>query len=101
MRLRTMRSKKLFVVLRNLIIAEVFVYLAFMALALSADWGMRYEGFVMARYVRFEIVEFLFLGLAQLSLIVLVFARSFNDETDVDEMLKTNVASHHKTLIPH
>ena len=89
MRLRTMRSKKLFVVLRNLVIAEILVYLAFMALALSADWGRTYESFVMARYVRFEVVEFLFLGLAQLGLIVLVFAKSLNEETDVNEMLKT------------
>ena len=75
MRLRTMRSKKLFVVLRNLIIAEVLVYLAFMALALSADWGEAYDGFVLARYIRFEVIEFSLLGLSQLGLIVLVFTR--------------------------
>ncbi len=84
-----MRSKKLFVVLRDLIIAEVFVYLAFMALALSADWGERYEGFVLARYVRFEIIEFSLLGLSQLGLIVLVFLKSMNKEGDINEILKT------------
>ncbi len=95
MRLRTMKSKKLFVVLRNLVIAEVLVYLAFMALALSADWGKIYEGFVLARYIRFEVIEFSLLGLSQLGLIVLVFARSLNEETDVNEMLK---AGEHEKL---
>ncbi|MBI2064422.1 MAG: ATP-binding protein [Candidatus Yanofskybacteria bacterium] len=90
-----MKSKKLFVVLRNLVIAEVLVYLAFMALALSADWGKIYEGFVLARYIRFEVIEFSLLGLSQLGLIVLVFARSLNEETDVNEMLK---AGEHEKL---
>src|SRR3989344_226131 len=89
MRLRTMRSKKLFVVLRNLVVAEVLVYLAFMALALSADWGKTYEGFVLARYIRFEVIEFSLLGLSQLGLIVFIFIRSMNEEADVNEMLKT------------
>lgn len=89
MQLRTMRSKKLFVVLRNLVIAEVFVYLAFMALALSADWGEIYEGFVLSRYIRFEVIEFSLLGLSQLVLIVLIFYKSLNEESDVNEMLKT------------
>lgn len=84
-----MRSKKLFVVLRNLVVAEMLLYLAFMILALSADWGKTYEGFVLARYVRFEVIEFLSLGLFQLGLIVLVFARSLNEESDINEMLKS------------
>ena len=84
-----MRSKKLFVVLRNLVVAEVLVYLAFMALALSADWGKTYEGFVLARYIRFEVIEFSLLGLSQLGLIVFIFIRSMNEEADVNEMLKT------------
>ena len=84
-----MRSKKLFVVLRNLVIAEVLVYLAFMALALSADWGEIYEGFVLARYIRFEVVEFSLLGLSQLVLIILIFTRSMNEEGDINDMLKS------------
>jgi len=84
-----MRSKKLFVVLRNLVIAEVVVYFIFLVLALSADWGYLYENFVLASYVRFEIVEFSFLGLSQLGLIFLVFMRSFNDEGNINEMLKS------------
>jgi len=84
-----MRSKKLFVVLRNLIVAEVLVYLAFMALALSADWGEIYEDFVLARYVRFEVIEFSLLGLFQLGLIVFIFTRSMNEEGDINDMLET------------
>lgn len=87
MRLRTIRGKKLFVVLRNLVIAEVLVFLAFMALALSADWGEIYEGFVTVNYVPFEVVEFSLLGLFQLGLIILVFMRSLAEEADIHEMM--------------
>ena len=89
MRLRTIRSKKLFVVLRNLVVADVFIYLAFMALALSADWGEIYEGFVLVRYVPFEVVEFSLLGLSQLALIFLVFMSSLVEEDDIKEILRS------------
>lgn len=84
-----MRRDKLFVVLRNLVIAEVVVYLAFMGLALSADWGEIYEDSVLSGYVRFEIIEFLLLGLSQLVLIIFVFARSLVEENDIAEMIKS------------
>ncbi len=87
MNFKALRSKKLFVVLRNLVIAEVLVFLAFMALALSADWGEIYEGFVLVRYVPFEVVEFSLLGLFQLGLIILVFMRSLAEEADIHEMM--------------
>lgn len=89
MRLKSLRRDKLFVVLRNLVIVEVFVYLAFMGLALSADWGESYEDLFLSRYVRFEVIEFLLLGLSQLGLIVLVFARSLTEESDINEILKS------------
>ena len=88
MQLRILKRDKLFVVLRNLIIAEVLVYLAFLGLALSADWGEIYEDFVLADYIRFEIVEFSLLGFVQLGLIVLVFARSLIGENNINDMLK-------------
>lgn len=84
----TLRRDKLFVVLRNLIVVEVLFYVSFLVLALSADWGEMYEGSVLAGYVRFEVVEFLFLVLSQLGLIVLVFARSLTEGVDVGEILK-------------
>ena len=68
-------------------IAEVLIFLAFMALALSADWGELYEGFVMVNYVPFEVVEFSILGLLQLGLIILVFMRSLAEEADIREMV--------------
>ncbi|OGN22307.1 MAG: hypothetical protein A2918_00085 [Candidatus Yanofskybacteria bacterium RIFCSPLOWO2_01_FULL_42_49] len=89
MRLKTLRRDKLFVVLRNLIVAEALVYLAFLGLALSADWGEMYEGSVLANYLRFEVIEFSFLGLVQLGLIILVFVRSLNEENDIDEIIKS------------
>lgn len=89
MRLHALKRDKLFVVLRNLIVAEVLVYLAFLGLALSADWGEIYEGVALARYVRFEIIEFLFLGVSQLVLIILVFMRSLRQSKDIKELIKS------------
>ncbi len=89
-----LRRDKLFVVFRNLIIAEVLVYLAFLSLALSADWGEIYEDLVVSNYIRFEIVEFSLLGLAQLGLIILVFARSLGRENDIKELI--NSGEHEK-----
>lgn len=81
-------------VLRNLVIAETLVYLAFMGLALSADWGEIYEGSVLARYIRFEIIEFSLLGLVQLGLIILVFTRSLGRENNINELI--NSGEHEK-----
>ncbi|OGN31837.1 MAG: hypothetical protein A3J01_00770 [Candidatus Yanofskybacteria bacterium RIFCSPLOWO2_02_FULL_45_18] len=86
--LRKLRNKKSFGIFRNLVVAEALVYLIFMALALSADWGEIYETFVLSRYVHFEIIEFSLLGFFQLGLIILVFAKSLAEENDVNEMLK-------------
>ena len=88
MRLQILKRDKLFIVLRNLLVSEVFVYLVFLGLALSADWGEIYEGVVLARYVRFEIIEFLFLGISQAGLIILVFIRSLIKENNINDMLK-------------
>lgn len=89
MNLKALKRDKLFVVLRNLVIAEVLFYSIFLVLALSADWGEIYERSVLARRVRFEIVEFLLLGLSQLGLIILVFARSLIEKGDIGEILKS------------
>jgi len=89
MKWRIIRREKLFVVLRNLIITEILIYTAFMGLALSADWGELYENSVFSRYIRFEIIEFSLLGLSQLGLIVLVFAKSLKEETDIDKIVRS------------
>ena len=88
MGLGVLGKEKLFAILKKLIIVEVLAYLAFMGLALVADWGQIYEKFVLAKYIRFEIVEFLFLGLSQLVIIFVVFARSLAEEGDINELLK-------------
>ncbi|OGN03779.1 MAG: hypothetical protein A2655_04500 [Candidatus Yanofskybacteria bacterium RIFCSPHIGHO2_01_FULL_43_42] len=89
MRAKEFKKGEIFVVLRNLLIIEALAYLIFMGLALSADWGEIYKGSVLARYIRFEIVEFSLLGLAQLGLIVLVFARLLSREKDIGEFIKS------------
>lgn len=89
MKLGALKRHQLFVVLRDLIIAEVLAYLAFTGLALSADWGEIYEGLIPSRYVRFEIIEFLFLGFSQLALIFFIFARSLAKGDDINELLKS------------
>ena len=87
MGLKALRRDKLYIVLRNLVIAEVLAYLIFMGLALSADWGEIYNDFVLSRYIPFEVVEFSFLGLFQLALIILVFAKSSIEESDVNKLI--------------
>ena len=88
MRLNTLRHNKLFVVFKNLVAVEAVFYLSFLALALFADWGEAYQGFFLEKYVRFEIIEFLLLGLTQLGLIFAVFTRSIREENDINEILK-------------
>ena len=88
MRLGALRRDKLFVVLRNLIVGEVLFYLSFFGLALSADWGEIYEGSALSNYLRFEIIEFSLLGLAQLGVIIFVFARSLKNES-VEEIISS------------
>lgn len=87
--LKQLRNKELFGIFRKLVIAEALAYLVFMGLALSADWGETYEALGLSRYVHFEIVEFSFLGLFQLGLIIFVFAKSLAKESDVSEMIRT------------
>lgn len=87
MKWQALKSKKLPTVLKNLIVAEILLYLVFMSLALSADWGKLYEGFILGRYVRFEVVEFSLLGLFQLGLIVFIFAKSVTEKRDFNEMM--------------
>ena len=86
---RVLKRDKLFVVFRNLIVIEALFYLTFLILALSADWGDVYEGFVVSGYVRFEVVEFFLLILSQLGMITLVFAKTLNEEKDIEEIIKS------------
>lgn len=89
MQFRALKRKKLWTVLRSLIVAEFAAYFVFMLLALAADWGKIFEGWFVSNYVRFEIIEFSFLGLFQLGLILFVFARASAKESDLEEMLKS------------
>lgn len=85
---RALKRKKLWVILRNLILLELAAYFIFMLLALSADWGEVFEGFALSRHIRFEIIEFSLLGLFQLGLIVWVFVRASAAEDDIEVMLE-------------
>ena len=85
---KVLRRGQLFIVLKNLVIVEVLAYLVFMALALSADWGKIYEGSVLARYIRFEVVEFSLLGIVQLGLIFFIFTKFLNKEKSIEEMMR-------------
>lgn len=89
MGIKALKREKLFIILRNLVIAEVLVYIVFMALALSADWGKIYEGSFLDRYLRFEILEFALLGLFQLGLIIFIFVRSAGREDEIGDMIRT------------
>src|SRR3990167_3633054 len=89
MKWRNLRRDKLFVVFRNLIVVEALFYLTFLVLALAADWGDVYEGLAVSGYVRFEVVEFFMLILSQLGLITLVFAKTLNEEKNIEEIIKS------------
>src|SRR3989338_6411923 len=94
MGLKALRRDKLFIVLRSLVIAELLAYLIFMGLALSADWGEIYNDFILSSYIPFEVIEFSFLGLFQLGLIILVFAKSSIEESDINKLI--NSGEHEK-----
>jgi len=89
MKWRVLKRDKLFVVFRNLIVVEALFYLIFLVLALAADWGDVYEGLAVSGYVRFEVVEFFLLILSQLGLITLVFAKTLNEEKNIEEIIKS------------
>ena len=89
MRWGILKSKKSRAILRNLILAEIIAYMAFMLLALAADWGQLYEDFIFSNYVPFEVIEFSFLGLFQLGLIFLVFMIETGEEKDIAEMMES------------
>ncbi len=89
MKFRRLRNKKSWSVLRDLVILEAGAYLVFLGLALAADWGKIYDSFWLARHIRFEIIEFSFLGLFQLGIILFVFVRALSKENDLEEMLRS------------
>lgn len=86
---KALRRNKLFAIFRNLIVVEALFYLAFFAFAVSADWGEIYEGAVLAKYIRFEVVEFLLVGLSQLALIFLIFIRFLKEDTSINEIIRS------------
>ena len=89
MKIGDLKREKLFIVLRNLIVAEVLFYLIFLGLALSADWGKICEGSILVSVIRFEVVEFSLLGFLQLGLIILVFIESLSEESYIDKIIKS------------
>ena len=80
------RNKNLFPLIRNLVIAEVVFYGAFLILALSADWNEIYENYFgfLSNYVPFTILEFTGLAAAQIALIIYVFSRSGGQDNIYD-----------------
>ncbi|TSC75177.1 MAG: AAA ATPase [Parcubacteria group bacterium Gr01-1014_44] len=89
MRWKILKRKRMFALFRNLILAEVLVYSLFLGLALSADWGELYEGFTLSNYLPLAVVEFSLLGLVQLGLIILVFAKSLPEENDIKKLAES------------
>lgn len=88
-RFKRLRNKKFFLLFRNLIIAEILLYIIFLGLALSADWGKIYEGSILANYIPFEVIEFTFLGFFQLGVILLVFYKSSTQEVSIGEIISS------------
>lgn len=88
-RIKRLRNKKFFLLFRNLIIAEILLYIIFLGLALSADWGKVYEGSILANYIPFEVIEFTFLGTFQVALILLVFYKTSIQEANIGEIINS------------
>ncbi len=86
--IRPIRNKKSLIIVRNLIFAEIVAYTIFLLVALSAHWANLYRDFILSRYVPFTVLEFSLLAGVQVVLIVLVVARSLNEEQDIREIIR-------------
>ncbi len=75
-------------------VAEIFYYLAFMLLALSANWASMYRKIFLYKYLPFTVLEFSLLGIIQIALIAFVVARSIQEEKDIKEII--NSGEHEK-----
>ena len=84
------KDTKSFLLVRNLIIAEVLVYAGFTLLALAAYWAHLYREYLpgLAQYLSFTILEFFFLGIVQIAVILWVVRMSSREEADVHDMIR-------------
>ncbi len=91
---RLFKNRKSFLIVRNLVAAEIFAYAVFLLIALSADWAELYEKAFLSNYISFTILEFIFLGLVQIGLIIVILQKSFGDERGIEEII--SIGEHEK-----
>lgn len=84
-----LKHKKAFLLIRNLVIAELIAYGAFLLLALPFYWAAIYRQFRVSQYVPFNIVELTGLALAQAFIVIFVVLRSLKEKDNIHELLKT------------
>jgi hypothetical protein len=84
------RDTPSFFLIRNLIVAEVIAWVGFLLVALAANWVHVYRHYfpVLYRYVSFTVLEFLFLGIVQIVLIVLVVKRKDVVEFNIHDIVR-------------
>ena len=84
-----LRHKKAFILTRNLVVAELVAYGAFMLLAIPFYWAGIYRQHlgVLAQYIPFNILELTGLAAIQILIIVLVVTRSIREEVNVRDII--------------
>jgi len=87
--LEDLKKKKSLLVIRNLVVAELVLYLAFLGIALSADWAEFYAKLPKSNFISFTIFEFASLAIIQIVLIVVIVTRTVREENDINEIVKT------------
>ena len=86
--LQDFKKKKSLLVIRNLVVAEVVAYGAFMILALTMDWAETYLALPIAKYLSFTVLEFASLAIIQIGLIVVVVTKSVHEEQDIKDIIR-------------
>ncbi|GEM_PF-3263266 len=87
--LQSLKRSKSLIVIRNLVVAEVVVYVVFLVVALSAYWAEIYRTFAISRYLSFTVLEFTGLAAFQIILIVIVVIKSIQEEADIEEIIRS------------
>lgn len=86
--IQSLSRKKSFLVIRNLVVAEIASYLVFMGLALSADWGEAYLSLPISKYLSFTILEFTLLAVVETVIIVYVVIKSIQEEQNIKDIIR-------------
>ncbi|HZZ99562.1 MAG TPA: ATP-binding protein [Candidatus Paceibacterota bacterium] len=75
---RNLRQHKMFFIIRNLVIAELVVYSAFLLLSALFYWAQSYREHVsfLANYVPFNVIELVGVALVQVAIVVFVLLRA-------------------------